>query len=116
MSLLEELNGMGVNVDEGVERLMGNSALYEKMLGSFAEMMRSAFVQPDFDISDYTEIIEKAHALKGAAGNLSITPVYEAYSEIVSLLRSNQPEQAKFVLEKIQPVQDEIIKCIERHM
>lgn len=115
MELLEELEGLGVNVNEGVERLMGNASLYVKMLGMFVNMMRTLEVSPDFDGNDYKDMIEKAHAVKGAAGNLSITPVYEAYTEIVNLLRADQPEQARAVLKKILPLQADIIQCIERY-
>lgn len=59
--------------------------------------------------------IEVAHAIKGASGNLAVTPVYESYSELVRLLREQQPEEAKKVLEKALPVQNAIIDCIERY-
>lgn len=116
MGLLEELKELGVNVDEGIERLMGNTSLYEKMLGSFLKMMKNQSFEPDFDTNDYNEIIEKAHAIKGTSGNLSITPIYEAYTDIVSLLRNQQPEQAKEIYEKILPVQNKIMNCIESHV
>lgn len=116
MSLLEELKNMGVNVDEGVDRLMGNVSLYEKMLVKFLEMMKKSPVNPDFDCNDFTDVIETAHAIKGSAGNLSITPIYEAYAEIVSLLRANQPEQAKEILKNVQSVQTDILSCIEKYM
>lgn len=115
MSLFEELKGFGVNIDEGLERLMGNASLYERMLGKFTELLENSSVQPDFDCENYDEIIEKAHTIKGATGNLSIQPLYMAYTEIVSLLRSKQPEQAKEVLVKILPVQTEIVNCIEKY-
>lgn len=115
MNLLEEIKTLGVDVDEGKERLMGNVSLYERMLIKFADMVKSTAVQPDFDRSDFADVTEKVHSLKGAAGNLSIVPLYEAYAEIVDLLRDNQPEQAKAVLEKIMPVQAQIVGCIERH-
>lgn len=60
--------------------------------------MRTSEMSPDFDGNDYKDMIEKAHAIKGEAGNLSITPVYEAYTEIVNLLRADQPAQAREVL------------------
>ena len=69
----------------------------------------------DFDGTDYNEVIEKTHALKGVAGNLSITPLYEAYTKIVDLLRAGKPEEARPVLAQILPVQEEIVACIERH-
>ncbi len=112
MSLFEELKAMGVNIDEGLKRLNGNETLYKRLLGSFIKTIQTHSVRPDFDQTDYNEVIEKAHAIKGASGNLSITPVYESYTEIVNLLRAGQPEQAVPLIEKILPIQDEIVKCI----
>ena len=107
MDLLEELKELGVNVEEGLARLNKNKALYEKLLGTFTGLM-------DFDEQNYEEITERAHAIKGAAGNLSITPVYDAYTEIVNLLRAGKPREAKKVLEKILPLQQGIIRCIKK--
>ena len=115
MTLLEELETLGVNVQEGLERLGGNEALYTKLLGSFVKSMEAHYVQPDFDENDYDEIIEKTHSIKGTSGNLSLTPIYEAYTDIVAQLRLHEPKKAKEVLEKILPVQEEIIRCIEKH-
>lgn len=116
MNLLEELKSMGVDVEQGLDRLMGNVSLYERMLVKLLDMLKNSMVTPEFDSNNYDEIIEKAHAIKGATGNLSITPLYKAYSEVVSLLRENKPEQAKDILRKIQPVQTEIMNCIEKYV
>lgn len=113
MNLLDELRELGVSVDEGVKRLGGNTAIYKKMLGTFTKMMKNYSVEPDFDGENYEDIIEKAHAIKGASGNLSVTPVYEAYSEIVDLLRRGQPEEAREILVRILPVQEKIISAID---
>lgn len=116
MTMFEELKTLGVDIEEALNRLNRNEALLKKLLGSFVKTIKSYYVQPDFDCDDYTETAEKAHAIKGTAGNLSITPVYEAYTRIVDLLRAGQPEQAKEVLNEVLPVQDDIIKCIEKYM
>ena len=116
MTLLEELRTLGVNVDEGLNRLNGNEKLYTRLFGSFLKTLNANRVTPDFDTSDCTEAIEKTHTIKGTAGNLSITPLYEGYTEILGLLRSGKPEEAKTILEKVIPVQEEIIRCIEKHM
>ena len=115
MSLLEELKSLGVDVDGGIHRLNGNQSLYERMMYKFLDMMKKSVVSPDFDSNDYADVIEVAHALKGAAGNLSVTPIYEAYGQIVDLLRSQKPEEARKVLEGVLPVQAEILDCIEKH-
>lgn len=114
MSLLEELKTLGVNVEEGISRLNHNEALYVRMLSKLVGMVEKAPVEPDFDFQDYQDVIEKAHALKGATGNLSVTPLYEAYTKIVDLLRAGDPAQANEVLRGILPVQKEILDCIAR--
>lgn len=116
MNLIQELKSLGVDTDKGLERMGGNSSLYERMLVKFVDMIKSSPVQVDFDCSDYSDILESAHAIKGASGNLAITPIYEAYSEIVRLLRAQQPEQAKTIIEKVLPVQTSILNCIEKSL
>lgn len=116
MTFFEELKALGVDIDEGLKRLGGNEALYTKLLGSFLKTMEKNFVSSDFDAADCTEAIEKAHAVKGTAGNLSITPLYESYTEILKLLRGGEPEEARALLEKILPEQEKIVSCIKNHM
>lgn len=116
MNLFDELRALGVDVDDGLKRIMGNEKLYTKLLGSFVKMVKNNAVQPDFDAADCSEAIEKAHAIKGTAGNLSITPIYESYTEILYLLRTGKPEEARTLLEGILPVQKKIIDCIEQNM
>ncbi len=115
LSLLEELRKLDVDVDEGTDRLMGNTSLYERMLFKFDDIMGTLLITPDFDDNESPEVLEKAHTIKGSAGNLSITPLYEAYDKIVQLLRKGQPEQARSVLKEIYPVQTDILNCIRRH-
>lgn len=115
MGLIQELKSLGVNTDEALERMGGNSSFYERMLVIFRDMIKKSPIRMDFDCNDYSDVVEIAHALKGASGNLSLTPIYEAYSEMVRLLRADQPEQARQVLKKLLPVQAAIIDCIEKY-
>ncbi len=115
MDLFEDLKVLGVNVDEGVRRLNGNAALYKRLLDSFVDTLEKYYIAPDFDGNNYTEITEKAHAVKGMAGNLSVDPLYKSYTQIVELLRADRPEDARKVLEETLPVQNEIVSCIKKH-
>lgn len=116
MGLFEELKDLGVDVDGGLQRINGNEKLYTRLLGTYVKTIKSQSVSPDFDSTDYEDVKEKAHAIKGTSGNLSITPVYEAYTEIMNLLRAGQPDEAKLLIEKIEPVQEQIVSCIEKYM
>lgn len=115
MSLLEELKELGVDIEDGLKRLNKNEKLYTRLLGTFVKTMKGKMISPDFDASDCTEAIEMAHAIKGTAGNLSITPIYKAYSEITDLLRAGKPEDARAILAEVLPIQEKIVQCIENH-
>jgi len=115
MSLLNELENLGVDVNDALKRFMNNSSLYEKMLGKLVATVKNMEVMSFLDSGDTEKATANAHTLKGVMGNLSITPLYEAYNEIVALLRGNEPDKAKSVLEDILPVQKNIINCIEKN-
>lgn len=115
MNLFEELKSLGVDVDEGLKRLSGNEAFYKRMLGSFQSMLEKTPVDPEFDANDYQAVIESTHAIKGATGNLSLTPLYKAYTDIVDLLRKDKPEEARKILVDILPVQAQIIDVINKY-
>ncbi len=113
--MLDELKDLGVDVDKALTLLNGKTALYEKLLVKFAALMRKADIRTDFDSNDYKSIMETAHTIKGSAGNLSITPLFKAYADIMQLFREEKPEEARKELIKVIPIQDEIIACIEKY-
>ncbi len=115
MDLIAELEGLGVNTSEALSRFMNNKALYVRMLGKFPAAAREADVSSHFKAKDYDTAVASAHTLKGVTGNLSLTPLYAAYTDIVALLRGGQPEKAEAILEEILPTEEKIIACIEKN-
>lgn len=115
MDLISELQALGVNTHEAVERFNNNSALYVKMLGKFTGAVEGLEVMPYLESGDLEKAVTNAHTLKGVTGNLSLTPLYKAYTDIVALLRANDPDKAKQILSDILPVQSDIIACIEKY-
>ncbi len=113
--MLDELKKLGVDTENGIFRLMNNEELYKRMLISFAKMVKEARVTADFDDGAYDKEIERFHALKGAAGNLSVEPLYNAYTEIVRLLREGNIAGAKTAITEILPIQHKITECIENN-
>jgi HPt (histidine-containing phosphotransfer) domain-containing protein len=113
MNLIYELKALGVDVDDAMQRFMNNEALYIRMLGKLPEAVSEQEVLPAFESGDYSEALAKAHTIKGVMGNLSITPLYKAYSDAVRLLREDKPDEAKKVLEDVAELQEEIIGKIE---
>ncbi|MBR5508769.1 MAG: Hpt domain-containing protein [Lachnospiraceae bacterium] len=116
MSLLDELSGYGADIQDGLNRFAGHSALYEKMLKKFPDAVKKTEVQCYFQANDFEQALANAHTLKGMTGNLSLTPLYEAYTDVVALLRQGKPEEARAIFEKMLPVQEKMIACIQSHM
>lgn len=115
MSMLDELQEMGVDIKEGLQRFMNNVSLYEKMLRTFPKMIHSTTISADFDDSECDEMIEKTHALKGVTGNLSLTPLFVSYTKIVDSLRAGKPEEARTELNQVLLIQEKIVACIEKN-
>ncbi len=116
MGFMEELESMGTNVKEGMNRVMDDASLYEMMLGMFVDSLKSEPISlSDFDGGDLKLLIQRVHTIKGTTGNLSITPLFEGYTHALELLRNNRPAEAKAEMEKILPLQEKIVDCIERH-
>lgn len=115
LDLLTELKGMGNNIDEGLERCMNNAGLYEKLLKKVPQNIEKLEVLAYFEAGDYETALMNAHTIKGVAGNLSLTPLFSAYSDIVNLLRDKKPEEAKKTLIDILPLQEQILSCIKKY-
>lgn len=112
---MEELKELGVNTDEGLGRFMNNEALYERMLRKFPASVKELDVKKALEEKDLQTAFNAAHTIKGVTGNLSLTPLYRAYTDIVAFIRGEEPESALAILEKTMPLQKKIIACIERN-
>lgn len=112
MSLLDDLKNIGCDIDDGLNRFMQNSSLYEKMLRKFPESLSKVNLEKDFEDHNVENAISEAHTIKGVTGNLSITPLYVSYTEIVKLLREGNMDAAKAEYEKIKPTQEKVLSIL----
>ena len=116
MTLIEELKSLGANVDEGLDRVMGDHDLYEMMLGMFISSVGDNPISTDeFDSADLDGLIKKVHMLKGVTGNLALTPLFNSYTEILGQLRAGQAKDAKKGYETLLGVQKLVLDCIQRN-
>ena len=84
---IEALEAYGADVKAGMARCMGMQDFYLRLVGmelkdeNFDKLDRALAVQ------NSREAFEAAHALKGAVGNLGLTPLYTPLREITERLR-----------------------------
>lgn len=112
MALLEELRALGADVDEGLERVVGDKDLYVMMLGMFADTAEGTPIALEEFGGPPEPLIEKVHKLKGAAGNLSLTPVFQGLNRTLELLRGGRAAEAREAYAALLPVQDRVLSCI----
>lgn len=115
MGMLDELKVLGVSTDAALTALGGNSALYERLVFKLRDRLKEADSTIRFDEASLEQTQEVIHALKGASGSLSFTPLFQSYSEAMRLMREGQPQQAERVLKELEPVKNDIISCIDKY-
>ena len=109
MLTLEKLRAVGANVNEGLQRCVGNETFYLKLV-------EKAIRDPAFD--NLREAVEKgdlergfeiAHALKGVTANLALTPLCVPIGEITELFRHRKETDYRPLIETIIAKRDELI-------
>ena len=63
----------GINVEEALERVMGNEDLLDRLLGMFLADTQYDNLQAAVEAHDEDKAIAAVHSLKGTCGNLSMT-------------------------------------------
>lgn len=112
-ALFTALQQWGAEPLEGVARCVDDAELYVSCLQAFAW-------DPCFDIlretSSPRQTLETAHTLKGVAGNLSLTPLFELLSLMVAQLRAGVAEQVSEQICRVNQLQLQLqglLSCVE---
>jgi HPt (histidine-containing phosphotransfer) domain-containing protein len=88
--LTEELEAYGVNLTEVMERFVNDEEFYADCLLSFMEDPSFEALGSALEEQNFSEAFDYAHTLKGVAGNLGLTPLFNAICGIVEPLRSKE--------------------------
>lgn len=115
MTLLEELAENGADISDGLNRLMNNEQIYIKLLKKLPDSIEKQEVLSFIESGDITTAIQNAHTIKGVTGNLSVTPLYTAYTKIVNLLRAGNISDARKLYVETIPVQTKLLDIIRKY-
>lgn len=86
------LEAYGVDYEETMGRFAGNESLYLKCLDLLYQDENLQALDAALESGDLTTAFEAAHSLKGAIGNMGLTPLYDAVCTIVEPLRARERE------------------------
>lgn len=84
----------GINVEEALERVMGNEDLLDRLLGMFLADTQYDNLQAAVEAHDEEKAIAAVHSLKGTYGNLSMTTLFELATQQLALLREGNWDDA----------------------
>ncbi len=77
IKLKEQLAGAGMNVEDGVERVSGNEALYIKLLKKFPNDKNYERFVESMKSGAHDDAAIYMHTLKGLSANLGMNKLYE---------------------------------------
>lgn len=89
--LTDRLRAAGADMDGAMNRLVNDEELYATCFGYFMDDPSFAALGAALDSKDYAAAFEAAHSLKGVAGNLGLTRLYQLCGGLVEPLRHGQP-------------------------
>ncbi len=112
MLTIDALREYGANVDEGLSRCINNEALYLRLVGTVVDEKSFDRLHEALSENNLDEAFEAAHALKGALGNLAITPIYDKVVEITELLRARTKMDYSSLEDEIKAKREELRKLI----
>ena len=116
------LDNAGVNLDTIDQCFGGNEEIYFRFLCKFFEDKDYIRFNELMEAGIYEEVFNSAHAIKGVAGNLAMTRIYEYLVIIVEKLRNNNYEELDIIYgkfkrecEELQEIllKEEVHMCVE---
>lgn len=84
---LKELEKYGCDIKGSLERVLGDKELYFFCLNEFIKDKGFQNLGKLIEENKVEEAFGESHTLKGVAGNLGVTPIYETLTFIVEKLR-----------------------------
>ena len=91
-SQLEILTGYGMDVTSTIARFGGNEGLMMRFLTGFPNDKTMQSLRDAVAAGDREAMKVAAHSLKGLTGNLGLTPLFEASTELMNTLRQSDDD------------------------
>jgi HPt (histidine-containing phosphotransfer) domain-containing protein len=83
-----------IDLGSGLKRVAGSQAVFLKLLKSFLSGGQTEKLKEQIRDGNIAEAAATAHGIKGVAGNLSLTKLYEAMTRFEAGLKRGEVEDA----------------------
>jgi len=100
-----------IDVADGITRVVNNKKLYLSLLGRFKGREMTNALLDAIEEGDHTKVSDKAHALRGTAGNLGFPALRDLTSEIEFLAKKG--EDSKSLAQPLSDLMDTLESTIK---
>ena len=106
---IEDLKQYGADTEQGLQRCMNNEAFYLRLVKMAAGDANFDRLFASAGSGMLGEAFEAAHALKGTAGNLALTPIYRPVCEITEMLREKKETDYSALVQVIREEREKLL-------
>ena len=107
------LQNAEIDYEDIIDRFEGNESLYLKLAELFLDDPHMPNVRKAFAAGDLATAETEAHALKGVAGNLSFSALYEAAAKASDALREGDAQTARALLPELREAREAVLAALE---
>lgn len=111
--ILEKLEDMGAEVEDTLERLMGDEEMYLEYLKKLPENQNILELRKAVDAGDCEQAMREVHTLKGVALNLGILPLMDVCMDMLLDFRAGNKEEALAQIDGVEASFREWTQAIE---
>ena len=107
MLTIDALKNLGADTESGIARCVGNEGFYLRMVTMALQDTGFEQLIEAIEAGDLDTAFERAHALKGTLGNVSLTNLFEPISEMTEELRVRKAIDYSGYIEQISTALDQ---------
>lgn len=109
---LKTLRDAGINVDEVMERFCGNEGLFLKILKKFNYDKSFSDLKNALASGDMENATAHVHTLKGVAGNLGMTALFDASLSLEMVLRGKEDGDRRELFTKLSDIYAKVADAV----
>lgn len=111
-ALFEKLEDMGAEVEDILDRLMGDEELYMEYLMKFPENENIINLRKAVEQRDCDQAMKEVHTLKGVALNLGLLPLVDVCMDMLLDFREGKNEEALAQMDDVDACFTEWVEAI----
>ncbi len=100
--LLDRLEDMGAEVEDTLDRLMGDEDMYVEFLKKLPDNQNIIELRKAVDKKDYEQAMKEVHTLKGVALNLGLLPLVDVCMDMLLDYREGKNEETSAQIDTVE--------------